>query len=81
MSKGAKSIIVTVADHMLGDINQVAKNLAAKGMKINQVMPITGVIAGSCTSTKMSALEQVDGVASVEEEVSATLPPSDATVQ
>lgn len=81
MSEGSKSIIVTVADHMLGDINQVAKKLAARGMKINQVMPITGVIAGSCSPAKMSALEQVDGVASVEEEASATLPPSDAAVQ
>ena len=81
MSKGSKSIIVTVADEMLGDIDQVAKKLAAKGMKVNQVMPITGVIAGSCASAKMSALEGVAGVTSVEEEASATLPPADSSLQ
>lgn len=81
MSKRSKSIIVTVTDHMLGDIEQVAQKLAAKGMKVNQVLPITGVISGSCAPAKMSALEKVDGVASVEEEASATLPPAGSTVQ
>lgn len=81
MPKQAKSVIITVADHMLGDIDRVAKKLAAKGMKVSQVMPITGVITGSCSPTKMSTLEKVDGVASVEEEMSASLPPADSKVQ
>ena len=81
MAKSPKSIIVTVTDEMLGNIDQVAERLAAKGMKIDQVMPITGVISGSCAATKMPALEKIAGVMSVEEEASAYLPPSDSTIQ
>jgi hypothetical protein len=81
VSKGPKSIIVTVTDEMLGNIDQVADHLTAKGMKIDQVMPITGVISGSCAATKMHALEKVAGVMSVEEEATAHLPPSDSTLQ
>lgn len=80
MSKKFKSIIVTVTDHMLQDIQQVADQLAAKGMKVEQVMPITGVITGSCASTKMSDLKKVEGVMSVEEEATAHLSPPDSPV-
>jgi copper chaperone CopZ len=50
-------------------------------MKVNRIMPITGVIAGLCASTKASALEKVGGVMSVEEEVVASLPPPDSALQ
>lgn len=81
MSKKLKPIIVTVTDDMLKDIHQVADQLVAKGMKVDRVMPVTGVIAGSCPSTKMSALEKVNGVMSVEEEAVAHLPPPNSPVQ
>lgn len=80
MSKKFKPIIVTVTDHMLQNIQQVADQLAAQGMKVEQVLPITGVITGSCASTKMSDLKKVDGVMSVEEEATAHLSPPDAPV-
>ena len=81
MAKRSKSIIVTVTDEMLGNIDQVAERLSAKGMKIDQVMPITGVISGSCSAARMPSLEKVAGVMSVEEEASAYLPPPDSEVQ
>jgi hypothetical protein len=70
-----KPIIVTVADDALKNIHELATKLAAKGMKVDRVLPITGIISGSCTSTKLGELENVDGVMSVEEEASAELPP------
>jgi hypothetical protein len=76
-----KPVIVTVTDDMLSNIHRVADELAAKGMKVNRVMPVTGVISGSCLPTKMSAVEQVGGVMSVEEEAVAYLPPSDSPLQ
>ncbi|MDP9177625.1 MAG: hypothetical protein M3O61_08100 [Gemmatimonadota bacterium] len=77
----SKPIIVTVADAKLKNIQQVADQLTAEGMQVRRVLPITGVISGLYTSVNLSDLEKVDGVMSVEEEVSAQLPPADSTLQ
>lgn len=74
-------VVVTVSEASLKNIQEVAKRLAAKGMKVDRVMPVMGVISGSSPSSKMSTLKAVDGVASVEEELAAVLPPPDSTVQ
>jgi hypothetical protein len=76
-----KPVIVTVADDALKNIHELADKLAAKGMKVDRVLPITGIISGSCASTKMGELENVDGVMSVEEEASAEAPPPDSSLQ
>jgi len=81
MAKKLTSIVVMVTDDKLGSINQVADQLVAKGMKVNQVLPITGVISGSAPATKMAALEKVNGVMSVEKEAVASLPPSNSVLQ
>lgn len=81
MSTKSKSIIVTISDEKLPDIQQVAEQLSARGMKVDNVMPITGVISGSCSSNTISDLEGVDGVMSVEEEAISYLPPPDSEIQ
>jgi cobalamin biosynthesis Co2+ chelatase CbiK len=81
MSKKSKPIVVVVADDMLPNIKQVADRLAAEGMKVERVMPMTGVISGSYESTDMSSLEKVNGVMSVEEEATAHLLPPDSSLQ
>lgn len=81
MSKKSKPIIVVVADDMLHNIKQVADRLTAEGMKVERVMPVTGVISGSYASNDISSLEKVAGVMSVEEEATARLPSPDSAVQ
>lgn len=81
MSKKEKPIIVTVADDALKNINELVTELTARGMKVNRVLPITGIISGSCASAKMYDLENVDGVTSVEEEASAEIAPPDSSLQ
>jgi hypothetical protein len=76
-----KPIIVTVADDALENIHELANKLATRGMRIDRVLPITGVISGSCPSGKVGELENIDGVTSVEEEASADLPPPDQSPQ
>lgn len=71
MPKASKSIIVTVADHAMEDIHGVAGRLEKHGMSVTRVLPKTGVITGSVPSSKMQTLKGVDGVMSVEEELSA----------
>lgn len=80
MSTNERPVIVTVNDQMLPSIQQVADQLASRGLKVDRVLPYSGVISGSYADD-LSALNGVDGVLSVEEEASASLPPSDADLQ
>ena len=72
---------MTVSDEAVKNINELADKLTKKGMKVDRVMPITGVIAGSAPPKKLPSLKKVAGVTSVEQEVSAELPPADSPVQ
>lgn len=71
----AKAIVVTVTDAALNTIDAVAQKLAAAGMKVEQVLPVTGVITGSCPAGKMGALKTIKGVHSVEGDVPVQGPP------
>jgi hypothetical protein len=73
MRKGVKKekpVIVTVTDNALKDIHQLAAQLEGKGMKVNRVLPVTGVISGSYPFA-LSKIKHVEGVQSVEEELNA----------
>ena len=67
----SKSVIVTVADNALGDIQSLANLLKEHGMTVNRVMPVTGVISGSVEVSKLGTLRGVPGVSSVEAELNA----------
>jgi hypothetical protein len=67
--KSGKSVVVTVSDDALETIDSVAKKLAAKGLKVTQVMPLTGVITGSISGKGFGELESIPGVASVEDDL------------
>ena len=82
MASQKKPIIVTVSDDGMKNIKKIAANLTAKGMSIKRVMPMTGTITGSSKSKKsLEALRKVKGVASVEEDQVAELPPPDSKLQ
>lgn len=66
MASDSKSVIVTVTDAALADIQQVAGRLKKCGLTVTRVLPVTGVIAGSISGTKLSELRSVTGVDSVE---------------
>jgi hypothetical protein len=72
-----KSIIVTVGDEALAKIHELAAELSAKGMSVDQVMPVMGVISGSAEPKKLAQLRKIKGVMGVEEEVNAELPGPD----
>lgn len=80
MSTNEKSVIVTVTDEAIPSIQRVADDLSSRGLKVDRVMPMTGVISGSL-SAELSELHGIDGVMSVEEELSAELPPADSDLQ
>jgi hypothetical protein len=75
------NLSVTVDDGHLPAIDKVAEALRARGMEVQQVLDGLGIITGSAPEESRSALTDVEGVASVDEELSYQLPPPDAPIQ
>jgi hypothetical protein len=62
-------------------IEEVAAVLRARGMQVAQVLDGIGVITGSAPEDVRHTLAGVEGVASVDEQLTHRLPPPDADVQ
>jgi hypothetical protein len=65
VAEDSKRLVVTVSDEKLADIHAVAGELSERGLEVDRVLPVTGVITGSL------------GSGSVEEEAVTELPPPD----
>jgi hypothetical protein len=74
-------VTVTVHDDQLAHIDELADQLRAAGMRVDQVLHPVGVITGSVPSTRRAMIEAVPGVAAVEDETTFQLPPPDAEIQ
>ncbi len=61
-------IIVTIADSHIGIIAEVAAQLRAAGMTVEQVLETVGVVTGVVSQGNLPRLSAVPGVVSVEEE-------------
>jgi hypothetical protein len=59
-------IIVSVDDQNLPVIQSVVTALESAGMKVNEVLPVIGIITGEVAQSKLEGLKSVPGVASVE---------------
>lgn len=73
MAVQRESVIVTVNDEGIDRIDEVARHLQEAGLKVDRVLPITGVITGSCPPSAQGPLSAVRGVSAVENEVKAHL--------
>lgn len=61
-----EQIVVTVDDQNLPIIQSVVTGLESAGMKVDQVLPVTGIITGAVSQSKLEGLRKVPGVAHVE---------------
>jgi hypothetical protein len=59
-------IIVSVDDQNLPVIQSVATALESAGMKVDEVLPVIGIITGEVAQSKLEGLKSVPGVANVE---------------
>lgn len=59
-------IIVTVDDQNLSVIQSVVTGLESAGMKVDEVLPVIGIVTGEVSQSKLEGLRSVPGVASVE---------------
>jgi len=76
-----KQVSVTVRDGSLGALDDVVQGLRAHGMQVDQVLGSLGIITGSVPEESVDAVRGVEGVASVDEQLTHRLPPPDAPVQ
>jgi hypothetical protein len=75
-------VTALVADDQLGSIDAVAARLAAAGLDIEAVLPLTGVITGTVAdAAAVAALSAIEGVEAIEPARTITLPPPDSPVQ
>ncbi|MEP6516197.1 hypothetical protein [Microcoleus vaginatus] len=59
-------IIVTVDDQNISVIQSVVTGLESAGMKVDEVLAVTGIITGEVSQSKLERLKSVPGVANVE---------------
>jgi hypothetical protein len=77
----ASRITVTIADDHLGRATEVADQLRAAGMTVEQVLGTVGIITGSVEAGQRASLQAVPGVVAVEEETTFQIAPPDAEIQ
>lgn len=59
-------IIVTVDDQNLSVIQSVVTALQSAGMKVDEVLPVIGIVTGEVSQSKLEGLRSVPGVAGIE---------------
>jgi hypothetical protein len=74
-------VSVTVGDDSRQSLDGVVENLRASGLQVEQVLGTLGIVTGSAPADALDALRGVEGVASVDEQLTHRLPPPDAPVQ
>ncbi|WP_300327640.1 ketohydroxyglutarate aldolase [Accumulibacter sp.] len=61
-----QSVIVTIDDAHLADIQSVAHRLGAAGLQVSRVMSTIGIIAGRAPASSIAHLKAVRGVLEIE---------------
>lgn len=74
-------VTISVDDDHLDGLDGVADALRAQGMDVAQVLGTMGVITGSVPDARRESLAAVEGVASVDDELTYQLPRPDAPIQ
>jgi hypothetical protein len=74
-------VTVTIDQHHVPSIGDVADVLRRAGMQVDQVLDDVGVVVGTIDPAAEHSLRSVDGVQSVDRALSFQLPPPDAPIQ
>lgn len=76
-----KQVLVSINDSHMDRLATVIEKLKKKGLEVQRSMPKLGVVSGAAEHDDLAALQDVDGVNSVDEERSVEVAPPDAPVQ
>lgn len=72
-------VTVSVSEDHVAQIHEVAVELRARGMDVDEVLVGLGMVVGRCDDA--DALRDAPGVQFVDEQQSVQLPPPDADIQ
>ncbi len=75
------SLLVSVDDQHMDDLEAVVGRLRAAGMEVERTMAEVGTVTGSIDPSRLDALRRVEGVAEVEQAREYRLPPPESPVQ
>ena len=74
-------VSVTVGDDHRESMDGVVENLRASGLEVEQVLGTLGIVTGSAPADTLDALRGVEGVASVDEQLTHKIEPPDSPIQ
>jgi hypothetical protein len=74
-------VLVSLSDEHAPAIGEMTSKLEEAGLEVQQAMPEIGTISGRADPSRLSALRQVEGVASLEQAGSFQVAPPDSEVQ
>ena len=74
-------VSVTVDDGHRDSLDGVVESLRASGMEVEQVLGTLGMVTGSAPADALDTLRGVEGVASVDEQLTYQLPPPNSPIQ
>ena len=74
-------VSVTVGDDHRESLDGVVENLRASGLEVEQVLGTLGIVTGSAPADALDALRGVEGVASVDEQLTHQIEPPDSPIQ
>ena len=74
-------VSVTVGDDHRESMDGVVENLRASGLEVEQVLGTLGIVTGSAPADALDALRGVEGVASVDEQLTHQIEPPDSPIQ
>jgi hypothetical protein len=74
-------VTVTVDPQHVDAIADVAEELRARGMRVEQVLGEVGMVLGTIDAGAEQSVRAVDGVQSVDRSLDYRIPPPDAPVQ
>lgn len=77
----SESVTVTIDHDHQSRIDDLADQLRAAGMRVDQVLGAVGVITGAVTDAQRSAISRIPGVAGIEDQNVFQLPPPDSDIQ
>ncbi len=80
MSQKGLRVTVTVDLAAVGHTRDLVPALQEAGLKVDEVLGLSGIVTGRVNPAKRDALALVPGVLAVEEEGSFNLPPPDADI-
>lgn len=77
----AESVIVMIDHDHQSRLDELADQLRAAGMRVDQVLGAVGIITGAVTQAQRAVIALMPGVAQIEDQNIFQLPPSDSDLQ